>query len=62
MDTKKHWEKPQLVILVRGESEERVLVVCKSIPGSGKTGAGNAANGCSTVNFCGNDCATLTFS
>ena len=62
MDTKKHWVKPQLVILVRGESEERVLVICKSLQGTGTIGAGNGANGCSTFNFCGDDCATLRLS
>ncbi len=28
---KKHWEKPQLIILARGEPEENVLEGCKII-------------------------------
>jgi len=30
---KKKWEKPKLIVLVRGKPEERVLAVCKWNPG-----------------------------
>ncbi len=29
MQKKKKWVKPQLIVLVRGKSEERVLQICK---------------------------------
>jgi hypothetical protein len=61
MDTKETWESPQLVVLVRGKPEERVLDACKSIPFGGSTGANSTANGCS-MEQCGNDCSGITLS
>lgn len=50
MDTKKQWQKPQLVILGRGTEEEKVLFACKYPGSDGPTGSGGNGNnrGCST--------------
>ena len=31
----KTWEKPKLIILVRGRPEERILAACKTMSGAG---------------------------
>jgi hypothetical protein len=53
--SKRIWEKPELVILVRGRPEELVPTACK---GTVKpAGAGNANNACHTT--CGTKCNAL---
>jgi len=48
---KKKWEKPKLIILTRGEPEERLLGLCKShAPGGGPAGD---EYGCHIVGFMG---------
>ena len=38
---KKVWSRPQLIVLVRGRSEEFVLTACKASSGSNGTGKTN---------------------
>ena len=33
-ESKKKWKKPELIVLVRGESSEAVLTSCKAGPGT----------------------------
>lgn len=39
--TKKTWQKPKLIILVRGRPEEMVLSACKTSTSSGAAGSKN---------------------
>jgi len=49
----KEWIKPQLIVLVRGKPEERVLAQCKSVWGSGSN---NYGSGCFEVYTCAGLC------
>lgn len=61
---KKVWEKPKLVVLYRGKSEETVLAACKSIDGSLGTGPNLTDLACVQVNpqgsCVGTTCAAQT--
>ena len=51
---KKTWEKPVLVVLVRGQSEETLIALCKAgygIPGNNAPGTeyGNCRQDCGAV-------------
>jgi len=47
---KKKWERPQLIVLVRGKPEEMVMAGCKSCGGMGPfTGPANTWFACSTA-------------
>jgi hypothetical protein len=39
--TKKTWEKPELIVLVRSRPEEAVLATCKRLAGGAAPGAAN---------------------
>ena len=43
---KKTWEKPQLVVLVRGKPEEGILNGCKQWEASGSSGPSDSATNC----------------
>ncbi len=45
---KKAWEKPQLVVLVRGKPEESVLVTCKKAGGFGAPSSPTICDNCET--------------
>ncbi len=53
---KKVWQKPELVVLVRGKPEESVLAACK---GGTVTGAGIQKDYCKGPLSCGPDCAGI---
>jgi len=47
---KKKWEKPKLIVIIRGDRQERVLVACKSqFNGGGPT---NIYYGCDILPDC----------
>ena len=43
---KKRWQKPKLIVLVRGKPEEAVLQICKASPGPGSVGPDIAWSNC----------------
>ena len=45
-DSKQQWEKPELIVLVRGTSEEAVLTSCKSVPADATAGPDSTDHGC----------------
>ncbi len=58
---KKKWEKPELVVLVRGRPEEGVLATCKTGYIQGGAGPTNARDGCIyPLGQCGNCDASHT--
>ena len=48
-ESKKKWEKPKLIILVRTRPEERVLTSCKTIDTT--LGPGSSYSSCSKINL-----------
>ena len=54
---RKVWEKPELVVLVRGKPEESVLAACK---GGSIAGASQAKAFCRGPNSCGPVCSLET--
>jgi len=56
MAPRKEWEKPQLVVLARGEPEERVLLTCKLYDAA--TGPGLSYGRCVMPN-CLDDCSKM---
>ena len=46
---KKKWEKPKLIVLVRGRPEEMVLTQCKG----GSAGPDRQESACGTIMLCG---------
>ena len=55
MAPRKEWEKPQLVVLARGEPEERVLLTCKTP--SEPIGPGYVYGKCITATY--DDCQRM---
>lgn len=57
---KKKWEKPQLIVLVRGKPEEAVLVTCKVMSPLTPTAYNliKGVAGCGWIGgyYCGNQC------
>lgn len=47
-ESKKKWEKPKLIVLVKTNPEERVLSACKEIE---ILGPGDSFGGCSKINL-----------
>ena len=48
--TRRAWSRPELIVIVRGKSEEAVLDACKTSAGVGPIGSVNACSGCSACN------------
>jgi hypothetical protein len=54
---KKPWQKPELVVLVRGNPEESVLTSCKVI---GSLGYHNTNNSCLWEHACTSVCSSIS--
>ena len=58
----KKWHKPELIVLVRSNSEELVLTHCKTESGGSSSLAQDTYHGCSNINTpdtspsCGTNC------
>ena len=57
---KKVWRNPELIVLVRSEPEEDVLVACKRSDGG--NGPSNKNNACRTSNCSGSKCSVQAIS
>jgi hypothetical protein len=57
---KKKWQKPSLVVLVRGEAEESVLAACKNR--DARTGTGNMEANCCNAGMCQANCSAISAS
>ncbi|MBN1996264.1 hypothetical protein JW935_01845 [candidate division KSB1 bacterium] len=59
----KRWQKPELVVLVRGKAEESVLAACKSLGGvPGDTGPFIGVNRCMVDATCTPQCVVKSTS
>lgn len=52
---KKHWHKPNVIVLVRSNSEEKILVNCKTDVVAGG-GPSTTDKECETLARCGTSC------
>jgi hypothetical protein len=57
----KRWEKPKLVVLVRGKPEEAVLVACKqvSIPAGSPSAIKSNCKRTTSPTTCGGTCSSV---
>lgn len=54
---KAEWKKPQLIVVVRGLAEEKVLDSCKN---ESPSGPGSVNNWCVIIQDCESDCSALS--
>ena len=57
MKVKKQWQKPELIVLVRSNPEEAVLLACK---GGISDSANNSDGGCMGIDMACNNCLSTT--
>jgi len=56
----KTWEKPTLIVLVRGKPQEAIMTVCKTPPENQGFGAGSVHNACLRIPDDGAGCAACS--